>query len=168
MANDHDIGVLNTLITTTIDSANGYERSADDADGGQFQAMFRDYAQERRQVVGRLQERVRQLGGAPNDDGSLKADLHRRWVDLKSAIGGGSDNRGRRSFGIPAATGPADRSAQPARSRPGKMRRIEDRRDEAEPAGFRRRHIPVAEGLHAGGSRRPASDRPFRTSPPSH
>lgn len=91
MANDHDIGVLNTLITTTIDSANGYERSADDADGGQFQAMFRDYAQERRQVVGRLQERVRQLGGAPNDDGSLKADLHRRWVDLKSAIGGGSD-----------------------------------------------------------------------------
>jgi len=91
MANDHDIGVLNTLITTTIDSANGYERSADDADGGQFQAMFRDYAQERRQVVGRLQERMRQLGGAPNDDGSLKADLHRRWVDLKSAIGGGSD-----------------------------------------------------------------------------
>ena len=26
---DHDINVLNTLITTTIDSANGFERSAE-------------------------------------------------------------------------------------------------------------------------------------------
>ena len=28
MANEHDIKVLNSLITTTIDSANGFERSA--------------------------------------------------------------------------------------------------------------------------------------------
>ena len=56
---DHDINVLNTLITTTIDSANGFERSAEDADSPRFVDMFREYAQERRQVVGRLQERVR-------------------------------------------------------------------------------------------------------------
>ncbi|HET9428709.1 MAG TPA: PA2169 family four-helix-bundle protein [Allosphingosinicella sp.] len=86
---DHDINVLNSLITTTIDSANGFERSAEDADAPQFVDMFREFAQERRQIVGRLQEKVRQLGGTPNDDGSLKADLHRRWVDLKDAIGRG-------------------------------------------------------------------------------
>ena len=91
MGNDHDINVLNTLITTTIDSANGFERSAEDAQGGRFVEMFREFAQERRQVVGRLQERVRQLGGTPNDDGSLKADLHRRWVDLRDAISSGGD-----------------------------------------------------------------------------
>ena len=89
MGNDHDITVLNTLITTTIDSANGFERSAEDADGQSFVEMFREFSQERRQVVGRLQERVRQLGGTPNDDGSLKADLHRRWVDLRNAISSG-------------------------------------------------------------------------------
>ena len=88
---DHDITVLNTLITTTIDSANGFERSAEDADSPRFVEMFREYAQERRQVVGRLQERVRQLGGTPNDDGSLKADLHRRWVDMRDAISRGGD-----------------------------------------------------------------------------
>lgn len=88
---DHDISVLNSLITTTIDSANGFERSADDADVPTFVEMFREFAQERRQVVGRLQERVRALGGAPNDDGSLKADLHRRWVDLRDAISKGGD-----------------------------------------------------------------------------
>jgi uncharacterized protein (TIGR02284 family) len=87
--NDHDVTVLNTLITTTIDSANGFERSAEDADSGNYASMFREFGTERRQVVARLQERVRQLGGTPNDDGSLKADLHRRFVDLRNAIAGG-------------------------------------------------------------------------------
>ena len=91
MANEHDITVLNTLITTTIDSANGFERAAEDADVPQFVDLFREFGQERRQVIGRLQERVRTMGGTPNDDGSLKADLHRRWVDLRDAISGGGD-----------------------------------------------------------------------------
>ena len=38
---DHDINVLNTLITTTIDSANGFERSAEDAVSPRFVDMFR-------------------------------------------------------------------------------------------------------------------------------
>jgi uncharacterized protein (TIGR02284 family) len=91
MGHDHDITVLNSLITTTIDSANGFERSAEDADVPQFRDMFRQFAQERRQVVGQLQERVRTLGGTAEDDGSLKADLHRRWVDLRDAISRGGD-----------------------------------------------------------------------------
>ena len=91
MGRDHDISVLNSLITTTIDSADGFERSAQDADLPRFAEMFREFAQERRQVVGMLQERVRTLGGTPNDDGSLKADLHRRFVDLRDAISRGGD-----------------------------------------------------------------------------
>jgi uncharacterized protein (TIGR02284 family) len=92
MGTDHDISVLNSLITTTIDSANGFERSAEDAEGGRFAQMFSEFAQERRQVVSRLQETVRGLGGEPADDGSLKADLHRRWIDLRTALtGGGGD-----------------------------------------------------------------------------
>jgi len=90
-SNDHDISTVNSLITTTIDSANGFERSAEDADMPQFIEMFRTFAQERRQVVGMLQEHVRKLGGTPNDDGSLKADLHRRWVDLRDALSKGGD-----------------------------------------------------------------------------
>ena len=91
IGSSHDITIINSLITTTIDSANGFERSAEDADVPQFVEMFRQFSQERRQVVGRLQERVRELGGEPNDDGSLKADLHRRWVDLRDAISKGGD-----------------------------------------------------------------------------
>ncbi|HVQ07894.1 MAG TPA: hypothetical protein VMS43_05625 [Allosphingosinicella sp.] len=43
MGSDHDIKVLNSLITTTIDSALGFERSAEDAKAGNFAAMFRDF-----------------------------------------------------------------------------------------------------------------------------
>jgi len=90
-SNEHDLSVVNSLITTTIDSANGFERSAEDADVPQFVEMFRSFAGERRQVVGMLQQHVRKLGGEPNDDGSLKADLHRRFVDLRDAISKGGD-----------------------------------------------------------------------------
>jgi uncharacterized protein (TIGR02284 family) len=86
MANDHDISIVNSLITTTIDSANGFERSAEDADAQQYRQLFTEFGQERRQVVSQLQDYVRSLGGSPNDDGSLKADIHRRWIDLRDAI----------------------------------------------------------------------------------
>ncbi len=89
MASSHDITVLNSLITTTIDSANGFENSAQDIKSPDIQRFFSEMAQERRQVIGRLQEHVRMHGGTPNDDGSLKADLHRRFEDLRKAIGGG-------------------------------------------------------------------------------
>lgn len=93
MGSGHDIKVLNSLITTTIDSALGFERSAEDAKAGTFAAMFRDFAGERRRVVGDLQNIVRSLGGTPEDDGSLKADLHRRWVDLRAALSGDGGDR---------------------------------------------------------------------------
>jgi uncharacterized protein (TIGR02284 family) len=91
MTNDKDIGVLNSLITTTIDSANGFEHSAEHADAGRFRELFQEFAQERRRVVSALQDTVRAMGGTPNDDGSLKADLHRRWIDLRDAISSGGD-----------------------------------------------------------------------------
>ena len=93
MGSDHDIKILNSLITTTIDSANGFERSAEDAKAGTFVALFRDFAEQRRRVVTELQQIVRGLGGEPNDDGSLKADLHRRWVDLRAALSGGGGDK---------------------------------------------------------------------------
>ena len=91
MNNDHDIEILNSLITTTIDSAHGFEHSAGHAEAGRFRELFAEFAGERREVVSRLQEQVRALGGTANDDGSLKADLHRRWIDLRDAIAGGGD-----------------------------------------------------------------------------
>lgn len=91
MIANKDVDILNSLITTTIDSADGFERASEDADAGRFVQMFRDFAGERRQAVSDLQAAVRAAGGTPNDDGSLLAGIHRRWLDLRDAISGGGD-----------------------------------------------------------------------------
>ena len=88
---EDDIAIVNDLIATTIDSADGYERSAENVRGTTFERLFSDFAQERRQIVGQLQEHVRQMGGKPEAEGSLTAGLHRRFEDLRRAFSGNSD-----------------------------------------------------------------------------
>ena len=90
---DHDISVLNSLTTTTIDSAHGFEQSVRDARGGRFDALFSGYAAERREIVALLQQAVRAMGGTPDQDGSFRADLHRRWLDLRAALAAGGGDK---------------------------------------------------------------------------
>jgi uncharacterized protein (TIGR02284 family) len=84
-----DVSKLDDLITTTIDSINGFENSAGDAPDGRFSAFFREMARDRREVVSALQAHSRSLGGSPTEQGSVAAALHRRWEDLRAALGGG-------------------------------------------------------------------------------
>ena len=91
MDNQRDIEVLNTLIVTTIDSALGFEESARDVRTQAYEGEFRQFGRERRSIVDELQAQVRRLGGTPEDEGSVKAAGHRRWVEFKSVIAGKSD-----------------------------------------------------------------------------
>lgn len=87
----HDVTVLNSLIETTIDSVDGYRHSAGEATSGTFTEMFRQRAQERQTVVERLRERVRELGGTPEDEGGLLAKAHRQFLSLRDAVTGRDD-----------------------------------------------------------------------------
>jgi uncharacterized protein (TIGR02284 family) len=89
MSTNHDVSKLDDLITTTIDSVNGYEHSAEKAEAARYSSLFAELAAERRQVVSALQAESRRLGGTPNDFGSAAAALHRRIEDLRRAFGGG-------------------------------------------------------------------------------
>lgn len=89
MSTNTDIAKLDDLIVTTIDSIKGYDHSAEHADAGRYAAMFRDLANERRTVVATLQRQSRALGGTPSDFGSAAATIHRRFEDLRRALGGG-------------------------------------------------------------------------------
>lgn len=89
MSTNTDTSKLDDLITTTIDSARGFENSAEEAPDGRFTPFFREMAAERRTVVTELQAQSRALGGSPTEQGSVAAALHRRWEDLRAALGGG-------------------------------------------------------------------------------
>ena len=86
-----EIGTLNTLIATTIDSITVYENSVKDIESERFREIFRQRADERQQVVEQLRQEVRRLGGNPEDDGSFMGKTHQRFEDLKAAITGGDD-----------------------------------------------------------------------------
>jgi uncharacterized protein (TIGR02284 family) len=88
-SNDHDVKVLNSLIETTIDSADGYAEAAQDADSTRYTATFQSRATERKQVASTLQQQVRSLGGKPDDDGTVLASAHRMFVNLRKSISSG-------------------------------------------------------------------------------
>ena len=46
-------------------------------------------AAERRKVIDELSAQSRALGGTPAEYGSTAATIHRRWEDLRTALGGG-------------------------------------------------------------------------------
>lgn len=90
--NNRDITALNGLIETTLDSIDGYRRSADEATNSRFSSEFLARAQEREQVVATLREEVRRLGGSPEDDGSVLAAAHRAFLTLRDKMTGSDDH----------------------------------------------------------------------------
>ena len=91
MFDNHDVTVLNSLIETTIDSVDGYRHSAGAATSDTFTGIFQKRAQERQQVVERLREQVRKLGGTPEEEGGLLAKAHRQFLSLRDAVTGSDD-----------------------------------------------------------------------------
>ncbi len=86
MNNDTDIKTLNSLIATTLDSAEGYGEAAKDAKSESLVSLFRARATERRSAATKLQECVRSLGGEPEDDGTVLASAHRVFVNLRTSL----------------------------------------------------------------------------------
>ena len=88
---NHNASVLNELIETTIDSADGYRQAAEDTTDTRFAQAFRDRATERQQAVTQLKGEVRRLGENPEDDGTILAGAHRTFMGLKEAVVGKDD-----------------------------------------------------------------------------
>lgn len=89
--NEDHIKLVNGLVETTIDSADGYETAAKDAEGARYKDLFERRAQERRSIASELQEEVRRLGGEAKDDGTILAAAHRAFVNLKGAVTKGDE-----------------------------------------------------------------------------
>ena len=90
-ASTADTTTLNTLIGTLIDSIQGYQKAAADTSNSRFAEMFNARAQERQQVLTRLQAAVARMGGNPEDDGTTAGAAHRGWMNLKEAVLGQDD-----------------------------------------------------------------------------
>jgi uncharacterized protein (TIGR02284 family) len=84
--NDDIISTLNELIEISKDGEEGFRSSAENVDDPQLKAFFMHRSQEVAASVSELQDLVRSLGGEPASSTSLTGTLHRRWIDLKTAL----------------------------------------------------------------------------------
>ena len=89
----HDVHVLNSLIETTIDSVDGYERAAREAKNPEFRRIFEERAFERRRVIDELRQEVTRMGGEVEEDGSILAKAHRSFLKIRDAVAGGDDKQ---------------------------------------------------------------------------
>ncbi len=86
MTNENAISTLNGLIETCKDGQNGFKEAAEGVERSDLKSLFYECSQQRSQFAGELQSLVRELGGDPEDSGSLTAALHRGFIDIKSIV----------------------------------------------------------------------------------
>ena len=91
MFGNDNVTILNSLIATTLDSADGYRKAAEKANSERYRSMFNDFAAERETIVHDLQAEVRAIGGEPEDDGTILALAHRAFLSLRDAVTGNDD-----------------------------------------------------------------------------
>jgi uncharacterized protein (TIGR02284 family) len=88
---DHVIKVLNDLIETSKDGEKGFNAAADDTKTAELQQLFRSRASDCATGAAELQALVRQLGGKPEDSGTVSGAMHRGWTNLKAAVASRTD-----------------------------------------------------------------------------
>lgn len=86
---DQVISALNSLIEVNRDGQQGFLEAVEKIEMPQIKDFCFEQICSRAQFVGELQPLVRTLGGEPENTGSVAGAVHRGWIDLKSALGGG-------------------------------------------------------------------------------
>ena len=89
MKPDQLVSTLNSLIELNRDGQKGFQDAAEKIETQQIKEFCLEQSRARARFVGDLQPQVRSLGSDPEDSGSVTATLHRGWIDLQSALGGG-------------------------------------------------------------------------------
>lgn len=89
MKSNETIGVLNGLIEICRDGNLGYQEAAANIQSAQIKSYFLEQGRTRAQFLGELQQEVHRLGGEPDNTSSTAAAMHRAWIDVKAALGGG-------------------------------------------------------------------------------
>ena len=84
--------VLNSLIETCKDAERGLLHAAELVTDPALKVLFTDTACRRAQFATELLPHAQRLGGASTGDGTTGATIHRKWMDVRSALSGHDDH----------------------------------------------------------------------------
>jgi uncharacterized protein (TIGR02284 family) len=80
------IHALNDLIECCRDGEYGFRASADQVKAANLRTLLQERAEQCRLAAEQLRPHVVQLGGNPEDHGSVLGAVHRGWVAMKAAL----------------------------------------------------------------------------------
>jgi uncharacterized protein (TIGR02284 family) len=80
---------LQSLIQVNIDSRDSLKEAADLVQDAVVEVTLRDLADHRNDQISELRMLVAANDEEPECSGSMLGTLHRKWMDLRSALGGG-------------------------------------------------------------------------------
>ncbi len=89
LSNSEVIDTLNDLIEIARDGQKGFQQAAEKIDSPDTKTFFLEQSRQRAHFVGELQTLVHGLGDEPDNEGSISGAMHRGWLNLKTALGGG-------------------------------------------------------------------------------
>lgn len=84
------IDLLKNLFQICRDGQSGFRESAEKLTDPTVKAFFHEQSLERGRFAGEIENELHRLGEKDVDEsGSLTGAVHRGWIDLKAALGGG-------------------------------------------------------------------------------
>jgi uncharacterized protein (TIGR02284 family) len=89
--NEEILDQLSKLLTLSNDAEEGYKEAADNVDSSELKTMFLKESRQRAEFAQELDSEIQTLGGDPDNSTSITADLHRAWINIKSAFTSNDD-----------------------------------------------------------------------------
>lgn len=86
MNNREVISTLNDIIETCKDGEEGFRACAEKIPNAELKGVFMERSEHCAKSAKELQSEVRRLGGDPETHGSVLGALHRRWLNVRTAL----------------------------------------------------------------------------------
>ncbi len=82
---------LQDLLEKNYDAEKGFKKAMENAENENLKRFLKQQAVQRDRFATELTQELRNLNEEPKESGSVTGDLHRAWIDIKSAISGNED-----------------------------------------------------------------------------
>ena len=89
MDKDNSRSVLKKVIDTARDGEKGFREAAEHFKSPDLKSMAQRVSTERASFARELEPELRTEGTTDHPEGSMEGSLHRAWIDIKTALGGG-------------------------------------------------------------------------------
>ena len=82
---------LQGLLEKNYDAQKGFTKAMEDATNPSLKTFLQKQAAQRSRFANEITDELLKLNAEPKESGSFTGDLHRTWIDIKSALSGHED-----------------------------------------------------------------------------